>query len=159
MNLQSPPSIVLDALAKGDLNAANAFLGFEYYLTGTVVHGDHLGTKLGFPTANLLLDKDSPLLLPLGVYVITVLLGKIKKHGLSSIGMRPTVNGKDLRVEIHVFDFSGNLYHQRLQVSFMERLREELKFNSLQELILQMERDKLAALALLARRNQKDPNT
>jgi riboflavin kinase/FMN adenylyltransferase len=159
MNFQPLPPLAIDLLAKGDLINANKLLGFEYSLAGTVVHGDHLGIKLGFPTANLLLDTESPLLLPYGVYLISVLLGKAKKYGLSSIGIRPTVGGKDLRVEVHIFDYNGNLYQQRLHVFFMEHLRDELKFNSLQELILQMERDKLAALALLAGRDQKDSDT
>ena len=159
MNFLSAPRPALDALAKGDLRTASRLLGSHYSLSGIVVHGDHLGMKLGFPTANLRLDKGSPLLIPFGVYVVKLPLENSTKYGLSSIGMRPTVGGKDLRVEIHVFDFSGNLYQQHLQVFFLERLRDELKFNSLEELTRQMEKDRSEALALLARWDKPDSDT
>jgi riboflavin kinase/FMN adenylyltransferase len=159
MNFLSGPQPALDALAKGDLGTARRLFGCQYSLRGVVVHGDHLGKQLGFPTANLLLDPQSPLLIPFGVYLVDLTLGQDKKFGLSSIGMRPTVNGKDLRVEVHILDFSGDLYGKGLEVFFLERLRDELRFGSLDELKSQMEKDRATALELIPGWNKPDSHS
>jgi len=152
MNLSS--QLVIETLAKGNIRKANELLGTEYFVTGKVIHGDHLGTKLGFPTANLSLFNESPLLLPFGIYVVFVPLHGKLLHGLTSIGIRPTVDGKNLRIEVHLFDFKENLYDEILKVYFIDRLRDEMKFNTLEELIRQMNRDKEKALKLLSRSNK-----
>jgi len=158
MNFHSTSQLVREALAAGNIRKANALLGTEYFVTGKVIHGDHLVTKLGFPTANLLLCKETSLFLPFGIYVVYVPLhGKIL-NGLTSIGVRPTVDGKNLRIEVHLFDFRENLYNLILSVYFIDRLRDEMKFNTLEELSHQMQRDKEMALQLLLRRNKQDTN-
>jgi len=154
MNFYLNSAVVREALLEGNIRKVNALLGSEYFLTGRVIHGDHLGTKLGFPTANLLLPENDPLLLPFGLYVVSVPLHGGKLNGLTNIGVRPTVDGKNLRIEVHLFDFKENLYDQILKVFFIDRLRDEMKFNTLEELTGQMHKDKTAALELLLRRDK-----
>jgi len=158
MKFYSSSRLVGKTLAEGNIRKANALLGTDYFLTGKVIHGDHLGSKLGFPTANLSLCKETPLLLPFGIYVVYVPLHDKILNGLTSIGVRPTVDGKNLRIEVHLFDFRDNLYDQILQVYFIDRLRDEMKFDTLEELISQMHRDKETALQLLLRREKRNSN-
>ena len=128
-------TLVRDALAQGRVEAAARMLGRPYMLTGTVVHGRHLGHKLGFPTANV--DCGSRLAIPApGVYAADVVLpyGALRK-AVVNIGSRPTVdNGSDISVEAHIPGFSGDLYGKTVSLRFLRRLRDEHRFGSLDEL-------------------------
>lgn len=145
---------IREALARHKLGLAARLLGRPYSMRGRVVVGQRLGRTLGFPTANLRLERRRT---PLdGIFAVRV-HGIVQqgrrlppRDGVASLGTRPTVNGVGMLLEAHVFDFSGDLYGQELEVEFVQRLREELKFDSLDALILQMNRDAEAARAILA---------
>lgn len=145
---------IRNALEEGNIEAANAMLGFPYVLRGTVVTGDGRGkTVFGFPTANLSMQRDSKLIPGRGVYVVGVRLGERRLFGMMNIGVRPTVaEGNALTLEVHVFDFDGDLYGQTLEISFLHRLRDEKKFASLGDLIAQFGRDREESLRLIAAR-------
>ena len=125
---------------------ANQLLTYNYQLIGTVVVGDRLGRPLGFPTANLsMLDSDK--LIPAsGVYAVHVLLqkgGQKREYkGMMNIGYRPTVNGKERRIEVHIFKFDEDIYNEILVVSLVAHTRKELKFAGLEALKTQLHKDK-----------------
>ena len=132
---------IRDAIRAGRLDVAQQMLGCEYSLAGQVVEGDRLGRKLGFPTANL--DSSGLVLPPGGVYAVHVAAGGTRHRGVLNIGHRPTLENPlpQLRVEAHLLDFNGDLYGQEIEVTFVEKLREERKFPSLDALRQQIERD------------------
>lgn len=140
-------SFIRELLQKGNVQTAAQLLGRPYQLTGRVIHGDQRGRTLGFPTANLELTED--FVLPrYGVYLVHVWLeGENRPYaGLMNIGVRPTVSGeKILSLEVHVLDVSRDLYGQSLKIEFLDFLREEKKFPSVQELQKQMQQDLLTA--------------
>ncbi len=129
-------STIRKALAAGDITRANDMLGRPYSLTGKVVHGNGIGRTIGFPTANIQVPEYK--LLPAeGVYV-----GMVDRHkSIVNVGFNPTVDGRKETVEVHIPDFSGDLYGQTLTVSLLKRLRGEQKFDSLDELQAQIRRD------------------
>ena len=134
------------ALLSGDIKLANQLLTYNYQLIGTVVVGDRLGRTLGFPTANLsMLDSDK--LIPAsGVYAVHVLLqkgGQKREYkGMMNIGYRPTVNGKERIIEVHIFKFDEDIYNEILVVSLVAHTRKELKFAGLEALKTQLHKDK-----------------
>lgn len=130
------------ALLEGNVDFAREGLGRNYALTGKVVHGDKLGRTLGFPTANLEIEKFK--LIPgNGVYVVKVQLGKENFKGLLSIGTRPTItNSEEKRVEVYILDFDRNIYDEIISVELIHKIREDQKFDSLEELVEQMNSDK-----------------
>ncbi len=131
---------IKNALEKGDILTANTLLGGNYFLSGEVIKGKGLGNKLGFPTANILLESNK-FLIKDGVYLtFTVINGKIYPC-ITNFGSQPTVNGDNIVVESYIDGFSGNLYAKSLTVYFVERLRDIVKFNSFQELKEQLEKD------------------
>ena len=146
--------LVRAALAAGDFGRATQLLGRPYTMRGRVARGAQLGRTLGFPTANLRLQRRrSPLA---GIYAVRVsggLAGEAPAgHGrpaVASLGTRPTVNGVEPLLEVHLFDFAGDLYGAELQVEFVAHLRAELRFDDLDALVAQMQRDADAARALL----------
>ena len=126
-------------LQAGDVGLAARCLGRPYQLTGTVVRGEHVGTGLGFPTANLLPSADKLRPAP-GVYAVRVRVGDLQEQlpGMMNIGRRPTFNGDHLTLETHIFHFTGNLYGQQMTVGFVHRLRSEMKFDSREALAAQL---------------------
>lgn len=149
--VQNTPTIEIDgarvsstrirtALEKADFSLAEKLLGRPYRMSGRVVHGDKLGRTLGVPTANLLSRRQvSPLK---GIYAVTVSNAlPAPVHGVASVGRRPTVNGLDDRIETYLLDFDGDLYGHRIHVQFHEKLRDELKFESLDALKEAMAKD------------------
>lgn len=126
-------------LEAGNFSAAERFLGRPFRLSGRVVHGQKLGRTIGVPTANIELRHKPPLN---GVYVVRVSLPDGKEvNGVANVGKRPTVNGESLRLEIHLLDFQGDLYGQRLTVYFCLKLRDEQKFEGIEALQAQLARD------------------
>jgi riboflavin kinase/FMN adenylyltransferase len=123
---------IRERLRAGDVAGAADLLGHPPSLEGEVVHGDHLGRKLGFPTANLALDR-LRLVPPDGVYAARVV--EPSRPGAMSIGTRPAVGGTDRRVEVHLLDFDGDLYGRTLRVELLDWLHEQRKYGSLEELI------------------------
>ena len=138
------------ALLDGDVETANQYLDYNYSLEGQVVHGDHRGRELGFPTANLDIGDLHKLIPGNGVYAVTVLLEGQQWKGMMNIGVRPTVDDSDRRsVEVHLFDFSGDLYGKNLKVIFAARIRNEQKFQNEEMLKQQLQEDKNNSLKLL----------
>lgn len=138
-------------LQEGDVEKVSELLGYRYLLTGRVGEGHHIGHRLGFPTANVIPERGK--VVPgKGVYAVWVRLddGSTKK-GMLNIGKRPTLdNGADTSIEVHLIDFKGNLYGRTLQLTFVRRLRDERKFDSLEELQEQLTTDRNQVLALLS---------
>ena len=133
-------SRIREHLIRGELEAAATLLGRPYTISGRVRHGDHLGRQLGFPTANVDLGGHRPALN--GVFAVRVHgPGTVPRFGMANVGTRPTVHGLESRLEAHLFDFSGNLYGQRLTVEFLHRTRPEQRFASVDELRGQLQRD------------------
>ncbi len=141
---------VLDALAKGEIKKVNDLLGYVYLVSGVVVHGNHLGRTLGFPTANLELPADQPFLPATGVYAVKAEVNGQVYNGMLNAGFRPTFEGKKLTVEVNLFGFSGDLYGETMNVRFFDRLRPEKKFENIGLLVQQLHLDQAEAMKLLA---------
>lgn len=134
---------IRNALIEGDLKKANTLLGRNYSFSGTVVGGDKRGRELGYPTANIKLSSQEKLLPAIGIYAVRVLLGNEKHIGLLSIGKRPTFyNAGKLVTEVYIYNFNREIYDEVVKIELIERLRGEEKFNSAEELIGQMNKDK-----------------
>jgi riboflavin kinase/FMN adenylyltransferase len=134
-------SAVRDALARGELDRAQSLLGRPYSISGRVVHGDKLGRALGFATANVQLKHNRP---PLGgIFAVRVHgIGAAPRDGVASLGVRPTVRaGGKAVLEVHLFDFTGDLYGAHLRVEFLAKLRDEAKYPDLDTLKAQIARD------------------
>ncbi|MFZ5757684.1 MAG: bifunctional riboflavin kinase/FAD synthetase [Pseudomonadota bacterium] len=146
-------TLVREALAAGNLARAETLLGHPYEITGRVRHGDARGRTIGFPTANLALHRRrTPLA---GVYAVEVRgLDDSLRTGVANIGRRPTVDGVDERLEVHIFDFSGQIYGRHLAVRFCLRLRDEMRFDGLDALKAQIARDAAAARGFFADRSR-----
>jgi riboflavin kinase/FMN adenylyltransferase len=141
---------VRERLERGDCAGAARLLGRRYRMLGRVVHGNALGRQLGFPTANLKLRRRKS---PIGG-ILAVRVHGIRSEpmdGVASLGTRPTVNGVEPLLEAHVFDFDGNLYGRAIEVEFIAKLRDELKFDSVDSMRMQMQIDAARARELLAK--------
>ncbi len=144
------------ALVENDIARANAFLGYTYFFEGLVIEGNKLGRTIGYPTANLHIASEEKLIPGNGVYAVTVVMhespiaDKMYK-GMMNIGLRPTVDGKKKVIEVNIFDFDEDIYGQTIQVHVHHYLRGEIKFNGLDELKKQLEKDKQDAIAVLAK--------
>jgi riboflavin kinase / FMN adenylyltransferase len=149
---------VIDALSVGNIRKANELMQSAYRIRAKVVHGNHLGRSLGYPTANLQLQENKPFLLANGVYTVKTEFNRLIYNGMANVGIRPTIAGKTLTIEVHLFDFSGNLYGKTLIVSFFDRIRDEMKFGTLDLLIQQLNQDKKEAFRLLSSGYQPDSN-
>jgi riboflavin kinase/FMN adenylyltransferase len=136
---------IREAIRTGNFDAASQMLGRAYSIAGTVIRGDQLGQKLGFPTANL--DTTSMLLPPHGVYIAQAHIGAQTHRAVLNIGLRPTIQNPTPapRVEVHLLDFTGELYGQELEVIFVAKLRDEQKFSSLEALRAQIQKDAASA--------------
>ena len=135
-------------LGAGDVDGAQRLLGRPYDAQGVVVRGDQIGRTLGWPTANLRVSEGKAL--PLGVFAVQVVNDKGERWGgMANVGWRPTIEGRERRFEVHLFDYQGDLYGEELQVKFLSRLRGEQKFSGLDELKAQLGRDAEAARAAL----------
>ena len=147
------------ALAEGDFERAESMLGRPYQMMGKIVHGRKNGRTIGFPTANIPLKRlKSPLH---GVFAVKINVGRAlgattnsraegTYHGVANLGTRPTLNGDEVQLEVHLFDFSGNLYGQHATVTPVAKLRSEQRFASLEHLKQQIEKDAARARALLS---------
>lgn len=167
---------IREAVLNGKIEIADTLLGYNFFFSGTVVHGDKLGRKLGYPTANLKIENEEKLVPGNGIYAVysEVIgewrVGSGKKEetpdmqtlphsplstshsllkGMMSIGFRPTVDGKKRVVEVNLFDFDEEIYDRTLKVYVKKYLREEVKFNSLEELVKQIDQDKIDSQKIL----------
>ena len=144
-------SYIRRLLTEGHVGKAFEGLGYPYTILGRVEHGEHVGTQLGFPTANLVLVDDKQLIPAAGAYAVKVRMEHSVewKHGMMNIGMRPTFDGHKRTLEVHVFRLNEDLYGQQLLVSFVERLREEQRFENVESLISQLQQDAVLAEQIL----------
>ena len=164
---------IREALLHNDIETADKLLGYEFFFEGEVVHGDKLGRKLGYPTANLKVQDEEKIIPANGIYAVYAELkekvpdvnggksnvksetsnmagqGSKRLPGMMSIGFRPTVDGKKRVIEVNIFDFDKEIYGETLRVYVKKYLREEIKFNSLDELVKQIDKDKIESLKIL----------
>lgn len=141
---------IRNALAEGNIDKANLFLGRNYSLSGLVVIGAQRGRLLGFPTANIQLDDPSKAVPMKGVYFVACKVENENHFGIMNIGYRPTFENKhEMVLEVHILNFSRDIYGKEFKVSFLRRLREEKKFESKEALVHQIETDKKIALDLI----------
>ena len=136
---------IRNAILDGNMTLANDYLGYSYFITGTVITGKQLGRTIGFPTANINIAENYKLIPPNGVYLVQASINTQVVHGMMNIGTNPTVDGQAQSIEIHFLDFEANIYNQELKISIVQRIRDEKKFNSLQDLQEQLQKDKVTA--------------
>ena len=137
-------------LEEGDVEGASAMLGYDYSLHGVVVAGNRLGRTIGFPTANMQLYEPLKLVPGNGVYFVKVRTLEKEYFGMCNIGCRPTVGtGNSRTIETHIFDFDEDIYGLDLEVTFLSRIREEIRFDSLDELRVQLEKDRDACRTVI----------
>ncbi len=147
LNRDISSTYIRDELSKGNIDLVNEMLGYDYFVWGQVVHGAHLGHKIGIPTINILPPTDK--LVPrFGVYITTIEIEGRVYHGVTNVGNKPTVsNSKQVGIETNILDYTGDLYGQYVRVTFKKFLRAEQKFPSVEELTRQMNQDKASAAA------------
>jgi riboflavin kinase/FMN adenylyltransferase len=123
---------------------AAGMLGRHYDIHGRVTRGNNIGNKLGFPTANILIDDEIKLIPKTGVYSVRVVIERAMYHGMLNIGTRPTLNEKSNQqhIEVHIFDFNKAIYNEAIEIQFVERIRDEQKFENLEQLQQQLQTDK-----------------
>jgi len=137
------------ALQDGDVLTASKYLAHPYQLSGTVIHGDKLGRELGYPTANIQVDDETKVIPANGVYACYVYVGENKFGGMLNIGNRPTVNGQVRRIEVNIFEFGEEIYGQQLALELKDRIRDERKFENVEELKKRLAIDKNFAEGIL----------
>lgn len=126
-------------LARADFTSVRELLGYDYFMIGRVIKGHQRGQAIGVPTANVLVK---PVHRPLiGVYCVRVTVGSKEYSGVANIGFRPTVDGQNYTLEAHLFHFNGDLYGQRIKVAFIDKIRDEKRFDSFDELVTQIKSD------------------
>ena len=148
---------IREAVLNGKIEVADTLLGYNFFFSGTVVHGDKLGRKLGYPTANLKIENEEKIIPGNGIYAVYAEVvgserqktGNSLLKGMMSIGFRPTVDGKKRVVEVNLFDFDEEIYDRTLKVYVKKYLREEVKFNSLDDLVKQIDQDKIDSQKIL----------
>ncbi len=149
-NITVSSTKIRKALLEGDLKTANEFLGYSFPLGGQVIEGEKIGNTMGFPTANIVAEENYKILPADGVYAVEVHFPaspERKFYGMCNIGMRPTFSGKFKTIETHIFNFNRNIYGEQIRLIFQDRLRGEEKFESLEKLKIQLQKDAVQARA------------
>ena len=144
---------VRKALLNGEIELANAYLGYAYSLSGTVIEGQKIGRTMAYPTANIKINENYKLIPKNGVYVVSSSINNKPVFGMLNIGKNPTVNGLDDSIEVHFFNFNTNLYHTEISLQLLTRIRNEQKFNSLEDLKKQLALDEAYSLKYLIKHN------
>ncbi|WP_439153066.1 bifunctional riboflavin kinase/FAD synthetase [Winogradskyella sp.] len=145
---------IRNALNAGQVSLANLYLGYNYFITGTVIKGKGLGRTLDFPTANIKIKESYKLIPHDGVYVVKSEINGETTFGMMNIGTNPTVDGKSRSIEIHFFSFNSNIYDEILKIEFLKRIRNEQKFKNLDELKNQLRKDMAFALEFITSKNE-----
>jgi len=152
-NVNVSSTKIRNALHNGDLSTAKSYLGHDYSLTGVVIKGEGRGTDIGYPTANIEIENPIKLIPANGVYAVYITISGTRYKAMMNIGVRPTVSGNtdtaERTIEINVFDFSRDIYGQSVRVTMIDKIRDEVKFDSVKELAAQLAVDKDSALYLL----------
>ncbi|MBO6524081.1 MAG: bifunctional riboflavin kinase/FAD synthetase [Balneolaceae bacterium] len=135
---------------EGDMTQASKLLGRPYMLNGLVIHGDERGRKIGFPTANLQAEHPDKVIPKNGIYAVKVRVDGVWYNGMMNIGVRPTFDGETKTLEVNIFDFDQSIYGKTVQIRFFDRIRDEQKFNGIQELKDQLGGDKKKSIQVLS---------
>ncbi len=141
---------IRNALENGNVALANKYLGYNYFITGNVINGQRIGRELEFPTANIHIKEDYKLIPKDGVYVVKSEISNKIIYGMMNIGTNPTIKNKTRSIEVHYFEFKGDLYGETLEIEILQRLRDEKKYESLEQLKKQLSIDKENALNYVA---------
>lgn len=140
---------IRNAVSNGDIQTAQSYLGYPYFITGTVIKGKGLGKQIQFPTANIHIKEDYKLIPKNGVYVVTSIIDNTTVYGMMNIGTNPTVNGTQQSIEVNFFNLDKDLYDDTLKVSILNRMRDEHKFESVALLQEQLKLDQKQALEFI----------
>ncbi len=130
------------AIQTGDINKATLYLGRCFEIKGNVIKGKGIGKKIGFPTANIIIKENYKLIPNKGVYLIKAKIKNKSYYGMMNIGNRPTLNGKNETLEVNIFNFNENIYGKSLKIFFLNKIRNEIKFDSIEKLSNQLQKDK-----------------
>lgn len=137
------------ALLEGDIQLANQYLGYSYFISGKVIDGKKIGRTIGFPTANIEVKENYKLLPKNGVYIVSSQINNTMYYGMMNIGHNPTLGENEQSIEVHFFELNEDIYNKNLEISFLEHIRDEKKFNSITELQSQLEKDKAFSLGFI----------
>lgn len=148
-NVSVSSTKIRTALLSGNIKLANEYLGYEYFLKGIVVKGKQLGRTIEYPTANIVVKEKYKLIPAIGVYVAFVIIDGKKYYGMLNVGTNPTIGDNPLTIEIHIFDFNEDIYGKEVEIGFIDKIRNQQKFNSLDELKSALSSDKEIALKII----------
>ncbi len=140
---------IRNSIEEGDIQLSNSYLGYEFSFFGKVIKGNSIGKTLGFPTANIKIGTDLKLIPKNGVYLISTIINQKIIFGMMNIGIKPTTNENTKSIEVNLFDFNQDLYDTNITIYIKQFLREEIKFDSLNELKLQIEKDKITCNSII----------
>ncbi|WP_296644926.1 bifunctional riboflavin kinase/FAD synthetase [Romboutsia sp. 13368] len=139
-NVRISSTNIRDLISNGDVDKAYKYLGRYYKLSGKVIHARKIGRTIGFPTANISIDED--MIVPkVGIYATKVYINGKTYYGATNVGYNPTVNGKNLSIETNILEFNDDIYGKTITIEFLERIRDEKKFNGIEELKIQLQKD------------------
>ncbi|MFD2873426.1 bifunctional riboflavin kinase/FAD synthetase [Mucilaginibacter ximonensis] len=141
---------IREALLTADIDLANTFLGYPFFITGKVIRGDQIGRQIGYPTANIHIEEKYKLIPADGIFAVKVNHDGQDYTGMAYIGSRPTINGMTRNIEVNLFNFDKEIYNETVRMSFYHYVRGDIKFNGLDELKAQIARDKEEVLRLMA---------
>lgn len=147
-------TLIRNSLKEGNIEKANQLLGYDFFFEGEVVKGDQRGRTIGFPTANINVINEEKIIPGNGVYVVEIMMHNNRKlKGMMNIGVRPTVDGTRRTIEVNIFDFTEEIYGERLRITVKKFLRTEQKFNGIDALKEQLGKDKMAAMEYFGMKN------
>ena len=142
-NIAISSTKIRKAISEGNISTVKKYLGYDFSLSGKIVHGKSIGRTLGFPTANIEVKEEYKLLPKNGVYLIQSFINHNKYFGMMNIGIKPTIKESSKTIEVNFFDFEGDLYHKNIEVNIKKFIRDEIKFDSLELLKSQILKDKI----------------
>lgn len=144
---------IRNAILSGNISLANSYLGYEFFFSGVVTQGKQLGRTIGFPTANIEIQNSQKIIPKTGVYIVKGKWNNNLYNGMMNIGFRPTVNGTSQSIEVHFLDLNEDLYDKEITIYVLDFIRDEKKFNSLEELKEQLKKDKNKTLEFFNKKN------
>ena len=136
---------IRNAILMGDIALANQYLGYNYLFSGKVIQGNQLGRQIGFPTANIYIENKYKIIPKNGVYIVEVFFNEKSFNGMMNIGLKPTIGGKNISIEVNIFNFDQDIYNQKISISVLEFIRSEIKFNNIEQLKNQIKIDAIKA--------------
>ena len=136
---------IRNAILDGNIALANQYLGYNYLFSGKVIQGNQLGRQIGFPTANIFIENKQKIIPKNGVYTVSVIFNEKNFNGIMNIGLKPTVGGKNVSIEVNIFDFNQDIYNEEITVTVLEFIRSEIKFNDINQLKNQIKLDVIKA--------------